>query len=111
MLLIFWQGMSPYRYEQAQIGTEKLAPLKLLRSQFSTDETRKPLFSRFGQGAQAARTDAHPLPFPVQHHSFALDVGLKLALGRHLRVADIMTEGWSFTTNFTFCHGFTSWSR
>ena len=62
----------------------------------------------FIQGSQAPGAQFHPLGLAVFVDGHPLDVRLPLALGSHIRVADIVAERWSLAALFTFRHDYIS---
>jgi hypothetical protein len=87
------------RKDQLRGGTAELAPLGKDYARLALD---------FAHCPQAARTDLDPLRAAVLLDSHCLNVGLPLALGPHIRVADTMPKRWAFTADFALGHDCTS---
>ncbi len=70
------------------------------------------ILATFVQRPQTAGAQIHPTDLPVEFYSHSLDVGLELAIGRPLGVANVVPELRAFATHFTLCHRiFTSLDR
>ena len=66
------------------------------------------LCALYSAGSQTASAHMQPLVSAIHLAFYILNVGIPDSVGSSMRMADILSEMCSFSTNTTFCHNCTS---